>query len=233
MENMFKVAGKIKSIEKSHSYTTRDGETNDFYKAVIEVPRLSDKSDELPMVIPGKVMAKSMPEKDDLVLMEGQVRSRNYTEGESGHLAVFGYVASIAALDGLSYDDIDNKNIVKLDGYVCKEPTFRKTRTGRTISDLLIAHNRKPYDGVHYKSDYVPAVAWGALAGKASKMPVGECVEICGRFQSRSYLRKSDSKERTVHEISVTSLDIVPGGRLTAGTESHHEELHDENSKVA
>ena len=35
-------------------------------------------------------------------------------------------------------------NKVFLDGYICKEPTYRKTPLGREIADVLLAVNR-PY----------------------------------------------------------------------------------------
>ena len=44
-------------------------------------------------------------------------------------------------------------NQIFLDGYVCKEPVYRKTPLGREIADLLLAVNR-PYG----KSDYIPCM---------------------------------------------------------------------------
>ena len=42
-----------------------------------------------------------------------------------------------------------------LDGYICKEPIYRKTPLGREIADLLVAVNRS-----YGKSDYIPCICW-------------------------------------------------------------------------
>ena len=45
-------------------------------------------------------------------------------------------------------------NQIFLDGYICKQPVYRKTPLGREIADLLLAVNR-PYG----KSDYIPCIS--------------------------------------------------------------------------
>lgn len=51
------------------------------------------------------------------------------------------------------FDELDggDTNMIILNGYLCKKPTYRKTPYGREISDLFIAVYR--HTG---KSDYIP-----------------------------------------------------------------------------
>ena len=76
-------------------------------------------------------------------------------------------------------------NHIFLDGYVCKEPVYRKTPLGREISDLLIAVNR-PYG----KSDYIPCICWGRNARYAGSFEIGGHLHLYGRIQSREYQKR-------------------------------------------
>ena len=98
-------------------------------------------------------------------------------------------------------------NHILLDGYICKEPVYRKTPLGREIADLLLAVNR-PYG----KSDYIPCICWGRNARFASSFEVGEHVQILGRIQSREYIKKitdTESQKRTAYEVSVSKLECI------------------------
>ena len=60
-------------------------------------------------------------------------------------------------------DEIDEDmktNQIFLDGYICKDPIYRKTPLGREIADLLIAVNRS-----YGKSDYIPCICWEEMQG--------------------------------------------------------------------
>ena len=93
---------------------------------------------------------------------------------------------------------------IDLDGYVCKEPVYRKTPLGREIADLLIAVNR-----AYGKSDYIPCITWGRNARFASTLEVGQRVQLQGRIQSREYVKKisEDNSERhTAYELSASRI---------------------------
>ena len=94
-----------------------------------------------------------------------------------------------------------------LDGYICKEPVYRKTPLGREIADLLVAVNR-PYG----KSDYIPCIAWGRNARYASGFGVGTRILIWGRVQSREYTKKvseTECEKRVAYEVSVSKLECA------------------------
>ena len=96
-------------------------------------------------------------------------------------------------------------NSIWLDGYICKEPIYRKTPLGREIADLLLAVNR-PYG----KSDYIPCICWGRNARYASGFEVGEHVQLLGRIQSREYVKRisdTETEKRVAYEVSVSKLE--------------------------
>ena len=98
-------------------------------------------------------------------------------------------------------------NQIFLDGYICKEPIYRKTPLGREIADLLIAVNRS-----YGKSDYIPCICWGRNARFASGFEVGGHVQVWGRIQSREYVKKIselETEKRVAYEVSVSKVDFM------------------------
>lgn len=98
-------------------------------------------------------------------------------------------------------------NKIQLDGYVCKEPIYRKTPLGREIADLLIAVNRS-----YGKSDYIPCVVWGRNAVYTSGLPVGTHLKLTGRIQSRGYVKMYEDgteEQRTAYEVSVSKINVL------------------------
>ena len=104
-------------------------------------------------------------------------------------------------------EESSKSNQIYLDGYICKEPVYRKTPLGREIADLLLAVNR-PYG----KSDYIPCICWGRNARYANHFKVGERCAIWGRIQSREYMKKLDEENverRVAFEVSVSKLELL------------------------
>lgn len=200
--NSLFLCGKVTSIEKSHEHLG-----DQFYKFMIEVPRLSDNVDVLPMMVSQKLLHNNEIAIEDTVVVSGQVRTHNQKEDGRNKLLVFGYLTEIKKISVEEMQSITDKNIVKIEGYVCKNPIFRSTSTGRKITDLLIAVNRQ-----HNKSDYIPSISWGINATFAKNLSVGEKINLTGRFQSRNYSIKIDEdnlEERVALEISIAQLGIA------------------------
>ena len=140
-----------------------------------------------------------------IVEATGQFRSYNRHETGRNKLVLSVFAREIEFLE--SFDDYTKTNQIYLDGYICKDPIYRKTPLGREIADLLIAVNR-PYG----KSDYIPCIAWGRNARYASGFSVGSRIRIWGRVQSREYTKKlseTDSEKRIAYEVSVSKLEEV------------------------
>lgn len=177
-----------------------------FYFVDVRVPRLSDVSDVIPVLISERLVDVTNNLTGLLVNIEGQFRSYNRQEEYKKRLVLSVFARSIEFVEALVVDG--QSNHIYLDGYLCKEPVYRETPLGREIADLLIAVNR-PYG----KSDYIPCICWGRNARFASGLETGARLTVCGRIQSREYLKRineTESETRVAYEVSVSKLE-VPG----------------------
>ena len=138
-------------------------------------------------------------------MVKVQFRSYNRHEEMKNRLILSVFVREITFVE----EELDGAktNQIFLDGYICKQPVYRKTPLGREIADLLLAVNR-PYG----KSDYIPCICWGRNARFASAFEVGEHVQVMGRIQSREYMKKiteTESQKRVAYEVSVSKLECM------------------------
>ena len=174
-----------------------------FYMVDLAVNRLSDQEDRIPLMISERLIDVTADYRGQTLEAAGQFRSYNRHEGSKNRLVLSVFVRELRFLE--EFTDYTKTNQIFLDGYICKEPIYRKTPLGREIADLLIAVNR-PYG----KSDYIPCIAWGRNARYASAFEVGSRVRIWGRVQSREYTKKLselESEKRIAYEVSVSKLE--------------------------
>ncbi|MCX7842930.1 MAG: single-stranded DNA-binding protein [Clostridia bacterium] len=201
--NMVTISGKVVSgLEFSHEVY---GEG--FYNFILEVPRLSDSSDRIPVTISERLITKQKLEIGKIIEVEGQFRSYNSYNNEGNRLLLTVFAREINFIE--DEKSIKNPNQIYLNGFVCKKPVYRSTPFGREIADILLAVNR-PYN----KSDYIPCIAWGRNARYAENFSIGENLKVWGRIQSREYQKKLESGEvvtKTAFEVSVSKLEICSG----------------------
>lgn len=202
--NYIKIVGIIHSeLEFSHEVF---GEK--FYEFFIEVPRLSDTKDILPVIISERIINDINMDIGNHIVLEGQFRSYNRYENASNKLLLRIFVRDIYVPDENELEELKrHPNEVYLNGYLCKETKFRTTPFGREITDMLIAVNRS-----YNKSDYIPCIAWGRNARYCEKLEVGDHIKIWGRIQSRKYQKKTENdtyETRTAYEVSVTKLEHI------------------------
>ncbi len=176
-----------------------------FYMVVVEVLRLSDSGDIIPMMVSERLLDVNEDYKGANIAVTGQFRSYNRHEEKKNRLILSVFAREVDFLDEI--EENAKSNQIYLDGYICKEPIYRKTPLGREIADLLIAVNR-PYG----KSDYIPCICWGRNARFASSFEVGARCAIWGRIQSREYMKKVNEEEaekRIAYEVSVSKLELL------------------------
>lgn len=176
-----------------------------FYTVDMAVNRLSDQMDTIPLMISERLIDVKADYRGQTAMATGQFRSYNRHEGVKNRLVLSVFVREIEFMD--AFTDYTKTNQIFLDGYICKQPIYRKTPLGREIADLLVAVNR-PYG----KSDYIPCIAWGRNARYASNFDVGNRLRIWGRVQSREYTKKLSEEEcekRVAYEVSVSKLEDV------------------------
>lgn len=173
-----------------------------FYMYTLSVKRLSGNTDEIPLVISERLIKPEELTIGTKITVSGQFRSYNvHEENGKNKLILFVFVREIIL------EEKEKCNNIKLKGHICKPPVYRTTPLGREIADVLIAVNR-PYG----KSDYIPCICWGRNAKFTGELNVGDCIEITGRIQSRTYKKKiseTEAEERKAYEVSVTRVTNV------------------------
>ena len=175
-----------------------------FYMIDVKVPRLSESSDIIPLMVSERLIDVEEDYKGLNITVQGQFRSYNRHEERKNRLVLSVFAREIEFVD--ETPESSKTNQIYLDGFICKEPIYRKTPLGREIADLLLAVNR-PYG----KSDYIPCICWGRNARFASNFTVGTRCEIWGRIQSREYMKKLDEEtleKRVAYEVSVSKLEL-------------------------
>ena len=174
-----------------------------FYMVDVEVERLSDSTDIIPVMISERLLDVSQDYVGTCISVNGQFRSYNRHEEKKNKLVLSVFAREIEFIDEI--DENAKSNQIFLDGFICKEPIYRKTPLGREIADILLAVNR-PYG----KSDYIPCISWGRNARFASSFQVGDRCMVWGRIQSREYMKKISDEEqekRVAYEVSVSKLE--------------------------
>ena len=174
-----------------------------FYNYQLQISRLSEAYDVLPLTISERLLYDFNLQEGDLIKVEGQLRSYNkFTEG-SNRLILTVFARDIIRLG--SDEDIKNPNQIFLEGFICKNPVYRETPFGREITDLLVAVNRS-----YNKSDYIPCIAWGRNAKFSAKLEVGDHIKSWGRIQSRRYQKKLQDGSvinRVAYEVSISKME--------------------------
>ena len=146
-----------------------------FYRFFLEVPRLSGQTDLLPVLVPETLL--SQVPGGSALRVRGQLRSFNNRTGVGNRLVLSVYATEAETPAGQPC------NRIVLSGALCKPPIFRKTPLGRSICDLMLAVPRR-----YGRADYLPVIAWGQLALRASRLkrssfPPGQ--RYTSRFSSR------------------------------------------------
>ncbi|MCD7806784.1 MAG: single-stranded DNA-binding protein [Lachnospiraceae bacterium] len=186
-----------------------------FYMVELCVERLSESNDTIPVMISERLIDVSQDYRGKLLKVQGQFRSYNRHDERKNRLVLSVFAREAEFVEQM--EESSRTNAIYLDGYICKEPVYRKTPLGREIADLLLAVNR-PYG----KSDYIPCISWGRNARYAGTFHVGDRVAVWGRIQSREYMKKLDEEhmeKRIAYEVSVSKMELMSGGAEIAANE--------------
>ena len=174
-----------------------------FYLVDLLVNRLSEQADIIPLMISERLIDVTKDYQGCTLEASGQFRSYNRHEGTKNRLVLSVFVREVRFME--EFTDYTKTNQIFLDGYICKEPIYRKTPLGREIADLLIAVNRS-----YGKSDYIPCICWGRNARYATTFEIGSHVSVIGRIQSREYVKKlseDEAERRVAYEVSVCKIE--------------------------
>lgn len=194
--NCVLLKGKIKELPKYSHTVMGEG----FFEMYVEVQRLSDEVDVLPVTISERLI-EDFKVGDEIGIV-GQYRSYNKMENNKSKLMLTIFVKEL-----VDPEEMTEINQIYLVGYICKEPIYRTTPFGREICDILLAVNR-----AYNKSDYLPCIAWGRNARFVRDLGIGEKLEVQGRIQSRKYQKRIDdstTETKVAYEISLSSVMLV------------------------
>ena len=181
-----------------------------FYMVDVKCKRLSESYDIIPVMVSERLIDVTDSYIGSLICVVGQFRSYNRHEEHKNLLVLSFFAREINFIEEM--EESSKTNQIFLDGYICKEPVYRKTPLGREIADLLLAVNR-PYG----KSDYIPCICWGRNARYANHFKVGERCAVWGRIQSREYMKKLDEEnveKRVAFEVSVSKMELGEGEEI-------------------
>lgn len=180
-----------------------------FYTAMIASERLSGQKDIIPIMVSERLVDVKSEWAGRFVKVSGQFRSYNKHQGKRKHLALSVFAREFEEIE-FEHEESgsgNDENVIFLDGYICKQPIYRKTPLGREIADILLAVNR-PYG----KSDYIPCICWGRNARFANGLGAGTRLQIDGRIQSREYQKRisdGEVEKRVAYEVSISKLEAV------------------------
>ena len=202
-----------------------------FYIFEIAVPRLSDSVDIIPITISERLIGNIELNIGKEILIKGQFRSYNEYQKERNKLLLTVFAKELKEREE-NEEEIKREtlNEVKLTGYICKKPIYRKTPFGREIADLLLAVNR-----AYNKSDYIPCIAWGRNAKFCEEIEVGKQVRIYGRIQSRTYEKKFEDgtiEKRVAYEVSIAGMEIVKNNSEIENIEEKTETEEDTSEAI-
>lgn len=197
--NNVNLIGKISSDFKFDHRVYGEG----FYCFTLEVLRLSDNYDKIPITISERLINNLNLKIEDNVEIDGQFRSYNSYSNDKNKLILTVFTRKIILIN--DNENIKNPNQIYLNGFVCKKPIYRKTPFGREITDILLAVNR-----TYNKSDYIPCISWGRNAKYAENLNIGDNLKVWGRIQSREYQKKFETGDvliKTAYEVSISKIE--------------------------
>ena len=195
--NMAKITGTV-ITEPQYDHETAGAV---FYRTILATNRKSGYADEIPVIFRKGMVDENKIYYGANISVEGSFCSVNMPAGEKRKLILFLFAEQIS--DAAQEDD----NYIFLHGFICRQPVYRETPSGRQITELLVAVNRPGG-----KSDYIPCICWAGNARYAKNLAVGSRIELTGRIQSREYVKRLEddrTEKRTAYEVSVSKLEEI------------------------
>ena len=174
-----------------------------FYITYLSIMRFSGNQDLIPIMVSERLVDTTKDLTGEWARVEGDYRSQNLKVNGKSKVSLYAFARTF---DISGSFDKDDENDIYLEGFVCKQPSYRKTPLGREITDIVLAVNR-PYG----KSDYIPCIFWGRNAKFAKECDVSTKLIISGRIQSREYTKHIgegvEPEIRTAYEVSVSKVE--------------------------
>lgn len=177
------------------------------FKGMVAVERKSGYKDIIPVMIDEKNLDLEKDYTGETVKVSGKYISYNLHTENTHNLKLFVAAKSVEIVDA----DTPHENHVVLEGYICKEPNYRKTPMEREITDIMLAVNYAPK-----KAAYIPLIIWDNQAKRSADLEIGNCIKIHGRIQSREYTKsysEAETETLTAYEVSAYHIRRVENAK--------------------
>ena len=186
-----------------------------FYTVLVGVKRRSGVEDNVPVLVSERLWDVNTDHSGERVAVEGEFRSKNMSVDGKSRVLLKVFAKKICEEPQGAVENDENQ--IVMNGYICKQPSYRMTPLGREICDVMLAVNRG-----NGKSDYIPCIVWGRNAKYMADRKVGEQFCISGRIQSREYTKMTEemSEIRIAYEVSVQKIEA---GKEVTETEEDFE----------
>ncbi|WP_304353895.1 single-stranded DNA-binding protein [Brachyspira innocens] len=125
-----------------------------------------------------------------------------------------------------------NTNIVIVEGRLTKDPTYMKTKTGKSLCKFSIANNKYYYSNGTFQKEvyYFDLVAWGYNADKAAvNLFKGKHVLINGELRQNIYTAKDGSKRNSFYILvsEINNLDKKAVGNIEYTKTANNQRVSD------
>ncbi|WP_300369773.1 single-stranded DNA-binding protein [Brachyspira sp.] len=114
-----------------------------------------------------------------------------------------------------------NANIIVIEGRLTKDPTYMKTKNGKSLCKFSIANNRYYYTNGSLQKEvyFFDLITWGYNADKAAvSLFKGRHVLINGELRQNSYISKDGIKKTAVY---ILALEIKNLDKKSIGNTSY------------
>ena len=171
------------------------------YETKLMTRRYSGTEDIVPVLLQGYLIDSDQIYKGMCIRLHGaKFMSR---DDENRKLVLY------VVADAISFEkpDYNGYNVVELTGTIVKKPKYRKTPSGKEITELIIGNNLPDM-----RNNYFPCICWETMARKMAKAKVTTKIRLKGRIQSRTYtkfINEYTFEEHTTYEISVWKIEEI------------------------
>ena len=177
-----------------------------YLQITMKCERFSKGSDTLKIYFQRDMSGLHLLKKGIKLQLTGEVCVHSCESVENGknHTMTFVICENFKLYTEMDEYTIDN-NEVRLEGTVCKKPTFRITAAGLALATIILRV------ACTENVSFIPCIFWQKNANQIAEIPAGTTIEITGRLQSRNYIKRVDEKEltKTTYEVSVSKITNI------------------------
>lgn len=194
--NEASIIGRIME-EPVFSHKAKVSEESFFFTVVAVKSKRGE--DHIPIMVNETLLKKSELKEGKIVKIMGQLHSINLKDKDDNtHMQKYVYARK---LETLRDDELEDENVISMEGWVCTNKITRKTRDGNLYNKFILKVYRE-----YGKADYIHCVVWERRTTSTRDIQRGDKVKLAGSLRSRSH-KTQEGGTRVVYEVSVKYLE--------------------------